>query len=198
MQHLVVVCHPKRQSFIQLIAKTYADELQSAGHDVVVRDLYRGHFDPTLGEAELDGRAPARIRKEQRHIAEAGAIAFFFPIWWSYMPAMMKGYMDRVFSRGFAYDIDADNMAPLLSGKKAMVFSTSGADMTYLRRSKQWQAMRLLLDDHFLSLCGMEMLEHVHFASITPDISEKTVAKHLARVRGAVAQHWARTAVPAG
>lgn len=63
-----------------------------------------------------------------------------------------------------------------------MVFSSSGADMTYLRHRKQWQAMQLLLDDHFLSLCGIEMLEHVHFAAITPDIAKNTVAKHLARV----------------
>jgi NAD(P)H dehydrogenase (quinone) len=108
---------------------------------VVVRDLYRTRFDPILGEAELDSRTPARIRQEQRHIAEAVAIALFFPVWWGYMPAMMKGYVDSVFPRGFAYDVDADNVAPLLSGKKALVFSSSGADMTYLRRSKQWQAM---------------------------------------------------------
>jgi NAD(P)H dehydrogenase (quinone) len=198
MQHLVVVCHPKRQSFIQSIAKAYADALKSEGHTVVVRDLYRARFDPALGEAELDGRTPARIRREQHHIAEAGAIALFFPVWWGYMPAMLKGYIDRVFAQGFAYEADADDMAPLLSGKKAMVFSSSGADMPYLRRSKQWHAMRLLLDDHFLALCGIDMLEHVHFASITPALAEKTVAKHLTRVRSAVAHYWAGTAVPAG
>jgi NAD(P)H dehydrogenase (quinone) len=198
MQHLVVVCHPKRQSFVQSIAKAYGDALKSEGHSVVVRDLYRAHFDPLLGEAELNGRTPARIRREQRYIAEAAAIAFFFPVWWGYMPAMLKGYLDRVFSQGFAYEADADNMAPLLSGKKAMVFTSSGADMTYLRRSKQWQAMRLLLDDHFLALCGIDLLEHIHFPTVTPDMTEKAVAKHLVRVRGAVAQHWAGTAVPAG
>lgn len=198
MQHLVVVCHPKRQSFIQSIAKAYADALKAEGHTVAVRDLYRTGFDPAVGEAELTGRTPARIRKEQRFIAEAGAIALFFPVWWGYMPAMMKGYADRVFARGFAYDVGADDMTPLLSGKKALVFSSSGADMAFLRRSKQWQAMRLLLDDHFLSLCGIDMLDHVHFASITPDVAEKTVAKHVARVRSVVSEHWAGTAVPAG
>ncbi len=198
MQHLVIICHPKRQSFIQSIARAYVDSLKSQGHSVVVRDLYRARFDPALSEAELGGRTTAPIRRQQRDIAEAGALALFFPLWWGYMPAMLKGYIDRVFSRGFAYDVDVDNMVPLLSGKKARVFTSSGADMAYLRRCKQWQAMRLLLDDHFLSLCGIELLEHVHFAAITPGISEKTFAKHLARVHETVGQHWAATAVPAG
>jgi len=202
MQHLVIICHPKRRSFIQLLASTYVASLKSQGHTVTVRDLYRARFDPVLGEGELVGaekrRVPAAIQREQRHLADAGAIALFFPLWWAFMPAMMKGYIDRVLTPGFAYDIDVDGMVPLLSGKKALIFTSSGADMAYLRRSKQWQAMRQLEKNHILSLCGIELLDHVHFPSITPDLSERMVARHLERVRRAVELHWGAIPVPAG
>jgi NAD(P)H dehydrogenase (quinone) len=78
MKHLVVICHPRRESFTQAIAHRYVEALEALGHEVVIRDLYRLHFDPVLGEGELPDakkRAPPRaVRTEQRHIAESGAI----------------------------------------------------------------------------------------------------------------------------
>lgn len=102
MKHLVVICHPRRKSFTQAIAKSYVQAVEALGNEVVVRDLYRLHFDPILGEGELldaKKRVTSRaVRTEQRHVSDAGAIAFFYPLWWAFMPAMMKGYIDRVLS----------------------------------------------------------------------------------------------------
>lgn len=199
MKHLVVICHPRRKSFTQTIGRRYAQALEALGNDVVIRDLYRLHFDPVLGESELvdaeKRRVPSVVRREQRQLAEAGAIAFFYPLWWAFMPAMMKGYIDRVLSAGFAYDIKNDEMVPRLSGKKALIFTSSAADMAYLRRSKQWRSMRLLEEDNILSLCGIELIEHVHFASVMPDLSKRSLEKHLAIVAEAVQKHWGK--VPA-
>jgi len=114
------------------------------------------------------------------------------------MPAMMKGYIDRVLSCGFAYDLKNDVMIPRLTGKKALIFTSSGADMAYLRRSKQWRAMRTLEDDHILSLCGIALLDHVHFASITPDLPKRSIEKHLATVRETAQRHWGSTPAAQG
>ncbi|HYL48609.1 MAG TPA: NAD(P)H-dependent oxidoreductase [Stellaceae bacterium] len=202
MQHLLIVCHPKRQSFTQTVARAYAKELASLGHDVVIRDLYRYGFDPVLSERELMGPGklvvPAAVRREQRRLLDAGAIAFFYPLWWGHMPAMLKGYFDRVFAAGVAYDMRREGMIPRLSGKKAIIFTSSAAGMTYLRRNKQWRAVGTLEEDQILSLCGVELLEHVHFASITPDLSEKEVAKHLGTVREVTHRHWGRTPAAQG
>jgi len=202
MQHLLVVCHPKRQSFTQTMARAYAKELDSLGQEVVVRDLYRARFDPLLSEGELMGAAkpfvPSAVRREQRRLLSAGALAFFYPLWWAYMPAMLKGYIDRVFAAGVAYDLRAEEMVPRFTGKKALIFTSSGADMGYLRRSKQWGAMRTLEKDHLLSLCGIELLEHVHFPSITSDLPGKSMEKHLATVRAAVQRHWGGTPAAQG
>jgi NAD(P)H dehydrogenase (quinone) len=195
MQHLLIVCHPKRRSFTQTVARAYAKELESLGQEVVVRDLYRARFDPLLGEGELMGAekplVPSAVRREQRRLLSAGAVAFFYPLWWAYMPAMLKGYIDRVLSAGVAYDLREEEMIPRLTGKKALIFTSSGADMAYLRRSKQWRAMRILEEDHILSLCGIELLDHIHFASITPDRPERLIEKHLAVVRETAQRHWA-------
>ena len=194
MQHLLIVVHPRRKSFTQLAAKTYVEELRALGHDTVVRDLYRIGFDPVLGEDELLGSeppiVPRMVRREQRYLAAAGAVALFYPLWWAFMPAMLKGYLDRVLSAGFAYELQGDDMAPRLAGKKALIFSSSGADMGYLRDSGQWQALRLLEKDHILSLCGIELLDHVHFPSIAADLPTRTLDKHLERVRRTVQKYW--------
>jgi NAD(P)H dehydrogenase (quinone) len=197
MKHLLVICHPRRKSFTQAIAQSYAETLASLGHEVVVRDLYHLHFDPVLGESELlDAErhvVPRAVRTEQRHLMEAGCVAFFYPLWWAFMPAMMKGYIDRVLSSGFAYDIKGDAMVPRLSGKKALIFTSSGADMAYLRKSKQWDSMRLLEEENILSLCGMDLLEHIHFASILPDLPRRSIDKHLAIAAQAAQKHWGKT-----
>jgi len=202
MKHLVIICHPRRKSFTQTIGRRYAQAVESLGNDVVIRDLYRAHFDPVLGESELldteKRRLPGVVRREQRHLAEAGAVALFYPLWWAFMPAMMKGYIDRVLASGFAYDIKNDEIVPLLSGRKALIFTSSAADMAYLRRSKQWRSMRLLEEDNILSLCGIELIEHVHFASVLPDLPKRSLEKHLATVAETVQRHWGKTPAAQG
>jgi len=197
MHHLLIVCHPKRQSFTQSVARAYAEAAKALGHDATIRDLYRLGFDPVLGTRELlDAKnpiVPAVVRREQRCLSEAEAIAFFYPLWWAFMPAMMKGYFDRVLSSGFAYDFKGEDMIPRLAGKKAMIFTSSGADMAYLRHSKQWDAMRILEEDHILSLCGIELIEHMHFPSVMPGLPKRTTEKHLAKVTKTVQKCFGTT-----
>ena len=194
MQHLLIVAHPRAVSFTQSVALAYANGLHSLGHSFVVRDLYKLCFDPILSAEELLGpqplAVPPAIRQEQDHLAEATAVAFFYPLWWAHMLAIMKGYIDRVLSFNFAYEFKGYELIPRLSGKQALIFTSSGADMSYLEESGQWKAMQLLEKDHILALCGIELLEHVHFPSITPDLPEQIVAQHLERVRTTVGRHW--------
>ncbi len=202
MQHLLIIGHPKKRCFTQSAARVYTTAVKALGHNVVVRDLYRLQFDPVLGEDELPDAVkpaiPSAVRREQRHLTQAGVVAFFYPLWWAFMPAMIKGYFDRVFSCGFAYDFQGDDIVPLLSGKKALIFTSSGASMTDLRRSKQWRAMRVLEEDNMLSLCGIELLDHVHLPSIRPGLTLQAVQKHFDAVRHAVEKHWGAQPAPPG
>ena len=202
MRHLVIICHPKEHSFTRAAAGSYIDAVKALGHDVAVRDLYHSGFDPVLTAGELPSArrpiVPAEVRREQRYVADSGALAFFHPLWWAFMPAMLKGYFDRVFAHGFAYDFDGDDIVPLLSGRKALIFTTSGASRADLRRARQWHAMRVLEDDNLLSRCGIELLDHLLLPSIRPGMTSGEAEKHFAEVRSAVEKHWSTQPVPAG
>jgi NAD(P)H dehydrogenase (quinone) len=191
MKHLLIVCHPSRQSFTQTMARAYAKSIEALGHTTAVRDLYRAGFDPVLTEAELIGASktvvPAPIRAEQRRIAEADVIALFYPLWWAFMPAMLKGYLDRVLTAGFAYDLATES--PLLTGKQAVVFTSSAGDMAYLRTTGVWRALRAIERDEML-FCGIDLIEHVHFPAITPERPLQTVAKAVRRVEATVQRLW--------
>ncbi|WP_202077527.1 NAD(P)H oxidoreductase [Caldalkalibacillus salinus] len=109
MKVLTIVTHPRTDSLTFSVASRLVKGLEDAGHKTEVLDLYRSGFDPVLWEAdEPDWSADVQhfspeVEKEMTRIAEHDALAFVFPLWWWSMPAMLKGYIDRVFNYGFAY-----------------------------------------------------------------------------------------------
>jgi NAD(P)H dehydrogenase (quinone) len=105
MKHLLVVAHPVEGSFTMGLAHAYAAELESIGHSQRTYDLHRMGFNPVLSAQELapvsaDHPASADVAQAQRDILSADALTVIYPLWWLSMPAMLKGYIDRVFARG--------------------------------------------------------------------------------------------------
>jgi len=109
MNVLTVVAHPRTTSLTFAAAERFAQGLADAGHETEVLDLHRVGFDPVLREAdEPDWSNPnktyspeteAEIERMKRH----DALAYIFPMWWYDVPAILKGYIDRVWNHGFAY-----------------------------------------------------------------------------------------------
>lgn len=183
LKHLIVLGHPKANS----LSTAYKNELQRltevAGHGFVVRDLYNIGFNPVLGEEDFltfaKGEVPEDIRLEQDYILGADLITFIYPIWWAGMPAMMKGYIDRVFSRGFAYDITGlGEIKKLLTGKKVIILNNFGTSYEQYDKSGMLQAMRKVCDRGIFDFCGMEIKEH-HFFGHIDDSSEEERAAHI-------------------
>ncbi|MBD3664366.1 NAD(P)H-dependent oxidoreductase [Sulfitobacter aestuariivivens] len=108
MQVLVVLDHPDPRAFSAAVASRFSAGAETAGHRVELADLHAEGFDPrwTLADIEGDrsGVPPADVQREQTRIARADAICFVFPLFWWGMPAMTKGWVDRVWSWGWAYD----------------------------------------------------------------------------------------------
>ncbi len=136
MKTLIVYAHPRKESFCQGILETAIATLTANGHEVKVRDLCEMGFDPVLkaeetihiknGEFIRDLKEPlADVKVEQELIIEADLLLYIFPIWWNSMPAIMKGYVDRVFSHGFFYNMDG-SPDPQLIDKQAYMISTTG------------------------------------------------------------------------
>ncbi|WP_251623586.1 NAD(P)H-dependent oxidoreductase [Odoribacter lunatus] len=181
--HLVVFCHPNPKS----LSAAYRDELkrltEKSGHRFVERNLYSIGFNPVLGSGDFEafGRRemPEDIRTEQEYVKEADLITFIYPIWWTGMPALMKGYIDRVFARGFAYDAGAGGgIKKLLTGKKAIVLNNTGTPYEEYENSGMLQAMRKCSDVGILEFCGLEVVEH-HFFGNIPNATEAERVGHI-------------------
>ncbi|WP_248295423.1 NAD(P)H-dependent oxidoreductase [Paraburkholderia sp. UYCP14C] len=111
------------------------------------------------------------------------------------MPAMMKGYIDRVFSRGFAYETQPDGVHGLLSGRRAVVVTISAAPLAWFVEDGRWQAMQLLQDTHVFRASGFDPIGHLHFDAVGPAMPHAMAATHFAQVREFVRGHFA--SVPA-
>ena len=195
MKHLIVVAHPSETSVTMGLTRAYADELEKLGHSQQTYDLYRRGFDPVLAAPELvpagsDHPVSADVTQAQNDIRGADAITVIYPIWWLSMPAMMKGYIDRVFACGFAYESHSGVVHGFLSGKKSVLITISGAPLPLLEKSGDWKAVQALQDTHVFRSSGFELLEHLHFDEIAPHLSDATAEQHVARVRSCVRQHF--------
>ena len=96
MNILVILGHPKKESFCHAISNTVVTALGQLGHQVVLHDLYEEKFDPVLHQHEIpkDAEVCAEIGKHCREIMEADGIVIIHPNWWGQPPAILKG-LDR-------------------------------------------------------------------------------------------------------
>jgi len=195
MKHAVIVAHPSRDSFTSTVASTYRDAGLAASHDVIYRDLYAMHFDPCLPEAELPWSKHFAVRDdvlaERALLDNVDVFAVFYPLWLNAPPAILKGYFERVFGMGFAYRSDGRANAPMLARRKFISFTSSGAPTEWVIQSGAWHSMRALFDSHFATVCGLEVVDHIHFGSIVPGIRADSVERDLERVRQAFKSHFA-------
>jgi putative NADPH-quinone reductase len=121
MRVLVVYCHPVETSFHAALHQEVLRNLRAAGHEVDDCDLYAEGFDPVLSRAERLGyhQVPGNqlsLKSYVERLQRAEAIVFCFPTWCFGLPAMLKGYFDRLFMPGVAFDIsDPANVKPMLT-----------------------------------------------------------------------------------
>lgn len=197
MKHALVIAHPKAGSFTLSMAKAYEQALRANGQEVVVRDLYRMGFDPRLQADEIpgpDGFEPRDdVKAERAQIGDARAFALFYPVWFNAPPAMLKGYLDRVFGMGFGYGMGEGGNEPLLLGRSLVSVTSSGAPKSWLVETGAWDAMRKLFDEHVAGVCGLSVLDHLHFGAITPGVTIEAVRSCAAEVRDLAVKHFGRT-----
>ncbi|WP_296746892.1 NAD(P)H-dependent oxidoreductase [Mesorhizobium sp.] len=147
MNVLIIYAHPEPKSFNGAMKDLAVETLTQAGHSVVVSDLYAMGFNPVAGPGDMTGerkdpdffslqreqtaayevgRLSADINAEIEKLKQADFLLFQFPVWWFGMPAMIKGWADRVFARGFAYLPGRKYDTGMFKGKLAMVSATTG------------------------------------------------------------------------
>ena len=131
MHVLTVLAHPDPSSLSHAIARRFNDGAEAAGHSTELADLHAEGFDPRWSLPDLaqfdDLPIPDDVRAEQVRIERSDAIAMVFPLFWWGMPAMMKGWIDRVFSWGWAYDQIDDPDVSLLRRRTGVLLVPAGA-----------------------------------------------------------------------
>ncbi len=132
MDVLLLLAHPDPASFNHAISRRIADTCRRLGHRVTSHDLHREGFPTLLPACEIprDGDLEPLISRHCSELATADAIAIVHPNWWGMPPAVLKGYIDRVFRPGVAYEFiegDCGEGVPagLLKARVAVVFNTS-------------------------------------------------------------------------
>jgi putative NADPH-quinone reductase len=128
MKILAIIGHQNPGSFCHAIAKTAIEELQSLGHEVIFHDLYQERFDPILPHAEIpkDAVLDPVVEKHCDEVAAAAGYLIVHPNWWAQPPAILKGWLDRVFRQGVVYHFgDKGAVIGHLTGKTAVVITTS-------------------------------------------------------------------------
>ncbi|SDW85769.1 NAD(P)H-dependent oxidoreductase [Paenibacillus sp. PDC88] len=177
MKHLIIYAHPVQESFNHRICQTVQQTLEKSGHTVAVRDLYALNFDPVLSEQEMAdcyaGEAPKEeVLKEQQYILDADSLIFIYPIWWAGMPAILKGYIDRVFSYGFAYAYNEDGqLIRMLTDKHSLIINTHGSSAAHYDQIGMTDGLRVTAGAGILEFVGTQPVGHLLFGDMD-DASE--------------------------
>jgi NAD(P)H dehydrogenase (quinone) len=167
MRHLIIYVHPNENSLNHSLLNTVVETLQSRNQEVIVRDLYKIGFNPVFSLEDMQGQFQGKlsddVKLEQEHISWAEQITFIYPIWWTGLPAMMKGYIDRVFSYGFAYRYDHGIQKGLLKGKKTVIINTHGKSHEEYEKTGMDKALTLTSDNGIFIYSGLEIIKHLFF-----------------------------------
>lgn len=141
MTALVVTAHPCADSYTAAVTTATTNGLKAAGHSVTVIDLYGIGFDATMSRQDLAayqaGEAPddPTVRAHGDLVRAADTLVFVYPTWWSGLPAVLKGWLERVLVPGVAFTFDeAGKVCPAMQHVQRIVgVSTYGSPWTYVK-----------------------------------------------------------------
>jgi len=173
MRFLVLYAHPVPDSFGSAVHRAVLDGLTEAGHQIDDCDLYAENFQPVLTENERRayhtvGANTATVLPHVERLLRAEGVVFVYPTWWYGMPAMLRGYIDRVWLPGVAFELVNGRTRPLLQQLQRYAVVTTYGSPWWLNklvvadpnRHAMMRGMRLLASRHartlWLAIYGMD------------------------------------------
>jgi NAD(P)H dehydrogenase (quinone) len=189
MNVLVVYCHPQSESFNAAVCRTVVEALETARHAVEVVDLYAEGFDPVMSAEErhgyhTEGSNLEPVADHARRLQWAETVIFVYPTWWFGLPAMLKGWLERVLVPGFAFHMPNEQRGsrPMLQNiRRVVTLTTCGA--TPLTTWLMGQPGRRTLLRGFRSVCH-PLCRTDYLALYRMDtVTDADRRRHLERVR---------------
>ena len=178
---LIIYSHSESQSFCSVMKNIIANTLTSNGYQVKITDLYaikffkpllpsdfnhivnKEHFKPQFEQIEANktpdfAHFTDEVKAEHQKLNWCNFLLLVFPLYWMEMPGLLKNWIDRVFSSGFAYARDKKFENGPMKGKKAMIIANAGSSMEYLKSINLWDALNITLNKATLNFCGFTTL----------------------------------------
>jgi len=193
MRVLTVIAHPNPQSFAHAAAKEFTRGLADGKHESHVVDLHAIGFNPLFQvqdyaqflNSPIPGGTPKDVVEQQAAVTWADGLVFVRPVFWMGFPAILKGWIERVFAYGFACSLtpegwkgDLSGRIPLLKHKKALIISGTFFDERHYRLEGWGPAMNKSVDEWTFSNPGITNVQRVMFYGLNA-ADEATRKKHL-------------------
>lgn len=184
VRHLLVVGHPKSDSFTHGVAASYAETARSNYHVVEVRDLYAMGFNPLLSDIERPQRRPGISSPDVRHeidlVERADVITFVYPLWFGTPPAIIKGYIDRVFGAAFLLsDLPGGRECGSFSGKQLCLFTSSASTSQWLDEQGIMSSLHQSFGRYLASIFHFSSTHFFHASSVVDGMSAALAEQHL-------------------
>jgi NAD(P)H dehydrogenase (quinone) len=192
LKHAIIACHPAEDSFTLAVARRYAEAVEAHGHPSVLRDLYRIGFDPVLKDDERQGTPRADAISEWSVLGNPDVFVLVYPIWFGAPPAMMKGYIDRIFGAGRTRGSAESSEGSRLAGKHLVSLSLSGTMRAWLDEKGVLGSLRNIFDRYIADVFAFDETHHYHFDGVQPGLPERDYLLHLAEVDEAAREVLAR------
>lgn len=200
MHLLTVFAHPFDDKYPAAVMSAFHEPFLAAGHSVDVLDLQAEDFDPRFTKDDhahfWGGPVPADVAAFHRRVEEADRLAFIFPVYWWGMPAVMKGWIERVFTGGWAYafgsGVQDRGIAPptsLLGNRPTVLIGMGGSTQATYDKYGYAQAMRTQLDVGTFAYCGVTDVESHLLFNVEGDTNASVRAEGLTEVTG-IARGW--------
>lgn len=175
LTHLVILGHPSGHSFNAALAQAYVEAVEGHGQQAQLRDLYAMGFNPLLSEDERVANdvamLPADARGELDLAEGADIVTFIYPIWFGAPPAIILGYVDRIFGAAAkSIDFYTPSRSPF-AGKRLVTISTSGASQAWLEDRGIWESLRKSYDHYLESVAGFARSDHYHADEISDTLN---------------------------
>ena len=151
MKYLIILAHPDKSSFSSSIARVVLEYINKPGDKAILHDLYEENFNPLLSLEEINRKFSfdEAIQRYSIELSEADHLIFIHPDWWGQMPAILKGWIDRVFRQGTAFEYDGPDFTEkekiaLLTGKTATIIITTDRNQETMAIEQVWKKDILL------------------------------------------------------
>lgn len=185
MRVLVVYAYPNREGFAYAVCQNVLDGLKEVGTTYDLINLYEEAFNPALVFNATKRRSQMKNDPEtaryRQLVTQADHLIFVYPTWWSGMPAILRGFFDRVFASGFAYTYSGLYPHGLLKNKSATLIytmDTPGLYARFFRKNIEWRSVK----GPIFHFCGIRPVHRLVLYGVRTS-SEKKRKAFLDKVR---------------